>query len=324
MIETIIINIILILGAVFLLVKSADLITETCVRIAKRLGIGEFLIGFFVMGLLTSLPEFSVAINSISNGIPDLTIGNLLGASLVLVTLVVGLNAVIRREIPFHGKFNSRELMHTLVVILLPVVTLVDQDLTFGEGLVLIGAYLTLIVHLRRIFSHKKYSTFDKLKSVKIDFKTTLTIFIKLVIGVVGLVVMSSVVIDNAISVAEAFNVNIALVGIFLLAIGTNLPELVILLRADNQREERFAVGNFLGSASVNTLTVGLIGIIRPHQLSGFVELVPVMILLTFAVLLFLLLERTRSALNRNHGLILIAVYVAMILGEIVAKLINK
>ncbi|PIQ72690.1 hypothetical protein COY13_01085 [Candidatus Roizmanbacteria bacterium CG_4_10_14_0_2_um_filter_36_35] len=70
-----------------IIIRSVD-------RFAHRLKLSSFAVSFFVLGILTSVPEFSVGINSIINKTPDVFVGNLLGSSLVLFIFVIPLLAV--------------------------------------------------------------------------------------------------------------------------------------------------------------------------------------------------------------------------------------
>jgi len=66
------------------LAKSTDLVIANIVKLARRLAVPEFTVGFFILGFATSLPEIFVAVNAVMEKTPQLSLGNLLGAILVL------------------------------------------------------------------------------------------------------------------------------------------------------------------------------------------------------------------------------------------------
>lgn len=303
----------IILVLVGLLVKSADLVANVFVHIARQYRVGEFLIGFLVLGVLTSLPEVAVAINSTQTGAASLSLGNLMGATLVLLTLVVGGNAFLYNGIPFKGRYNTHEILITLFVIALPLFALVDQDLSWGEGVLLIFAYGALALHLRSIYKLRRHS--DTRPTIN---KLSLRIMLEVAIGVAGLIFVSDLIVDRALFLAEQLAVNEALVGIFLLAIGTNLPEIAVLFRANSASKERFAIGNFLGSATANTAIVGLIGILQPGIDVDRAKFLPVMVVLAITIVIFGILSRTQAGLSRREGIILILLYFGLIAAEVI------
>ncbi|KKU25804.1 MAG: CaCA family Na(+)/Ca(+) antiporter, partial [Microgenomates group bacterium GW2011_GWC1_46_16] len=56
---------------------GAGLVIQVASSLAHTLRISPFLLSFFVLGILTSLPEIMIAGTSISRGEPELMVGNL-------------------------------------------------------------------------------------------------------------------------------------------------------------------------------------------------------------------------------------------------------
>ena len=75
---------ILYLASFFVIWYCSGIIIRSVENLAKRLKISPFAMSFFVLGILTSVPEFSIGVNSIINNTPDIFVGNLLGASLII------------------------------------------------------------------------------------------------------------------------------------------------------------------------------------------------------------------------------------------------
>src|SRR5690606_9931065 len=84
----------------------AGVIVELVERLAKYFNKSGFFIAFFVLGFITSLGEFSVAANSFLNGTPEISTGNLVGASFALLLLIVPLLAVIGNGIKMDKVFD--------------------------------------------------------------------------------------------------------------------------------------------------------------------------------------------------------------------------
>ncbi|MCA9379114.1 sodium:calcium antiporter, partial [Candidatus Dojkabacteria bacterium] len=255
----------------FLLVKSADLVEEALVLIARKAGVSTFVIGFVIVSIASSLPEMSVALGSSAEGVPALSVGNLLGASLVLLTLIVALNTFRHGTIPFRGSFHFRQVAISMLVIFSQVVVLLDQYLSREEGFLLIIIYLLFVLYItRNSTSGHKHLHMRDLTDVKFLKVITTGIF-----GLISLIIFAALTVTQTVELAALVHVPNSVVGILLLAIGTNIPEIAIIFRSRNSEEEKLAVGNILGSAAINTGTLGLLGIIASPSLPNYVSLIP-------------------------------------------------
>lgn len=60
-------------------------------RLSRSLKISSFLVSFIVLGLCTSISELSVGINSVIAKDPEIYVGNLVGATIVIFMLIIPL-----------------------------------------------------------------------------------------------------------------------------------------------------------------------------------------------------------------------------------------
>ena len=84
-----------ILGAVLIVIGSR-LLLDTGISLATRMGVPSVLIGLSVVAMGTSLPELVTGISAARKGVPDLSVGNVLGANLLNIAMIVGLAGTIR------------------------------------------------------------------------------------------------------------------------------------------------------------------------------------------------------------------------------------
>jgi len=85
--------------AVILLPLASLGVTESGVFIAKTLQIPEFLIGFTLISIGTSLPELAIAVSLFLKKKQDLSFGNLTGASILTLTFSLGIAVLFQ---PFY------------------------------------------------------------------------------------------------------------------------------------------------------------------------------------------------------------------------------
>ena len=82
------------LGGLFIFIGSRMLVTSGQ-GLAEQLGVPSAIIGFSVIAIGTSLPELVTGITAARKGVPDLALGNIIGANVLNLFLVVGLSSTM-------------------------------------------------------------------------------------------------------------------------------------------------------------------------------------------------------------------------------------
>ncbi len=72
-------------------VVSANFLVNSAIGIAESVGISQTIIGATIIAFGTSLPELTVSLKAIVKGHSDLAFGNLIGASFINTTLILGI-----------------------------------------------------------------------------------------------------------------------------------------------------------------------------------------------------------------------------------------
>lgn len=304
---------------IFILVKSADLVEDSFVLLARKIGVSEFVLGFVLLSAISSLPEISIAISS-NDVVPELSVGNLFGATLILLSLVAGLSAIKFKNISFRGKFNETEVLIALLIIALMIFTALDSHFSVIEGVGLVLIYFLYIFQLVIRFKNSSEPNDQKVQAKKL-----FRLLIKSAIGVVGILISAALIVDTAISIGNILMISEALLGLLVLAVGTNLPELTMLIRAKQDSQQNLAFGNIMGSAAINTLIFGFLIILSQGfnlAIADIIALTPVMVILTITILAFVFFSWTGRKLTKGEGLLLIACYISLIIAEILILII--
>lgn len=129
-----------IIGIVGVIISSR-LIIWSGLWVAKILGVPEIIIGLTVIAIGTSLPEISTAISSALKGQGEIAIGNVLGANVLNILLIIGTAATVR---PI--RVDPRTIAFTYPWMLFVVVAMVllmwhRHQLTRKKGVLLMGLY---------------------------------------------------------------------------------------------------------------------------------------------------------------------------------------
>ena len=140
----IIFRIILYFASFFVIWYCSGIIIKSVENLAQKFKVSQFAMSFFVLGILTSIPEFSIGINSLINNTPDIFVGNLLGASLIIFIFIIPILAVFGGGVKLVHQLNENNLIFSLLVVAAPVFLIADNVLTRTEGLYLIIIYFIL------------------------------------------------------------------------------------------------------------------------------------------------------------------------------------
>ncbi|KXK10424.1 MAG: putative calcium/sodium:proton antiporter [Microgenomates bacterium OLB23] len=87
---------------------GAGLIIASITKFSTRLKLSPFTFSFVFLGILTSIPEFSVGLQAVVNGDPEIFVGNLLGGVVALFLLVIPLLAIFGKGISLKHELNKK------------------------------------------------------------------------------------------------------------------------------------------------------------------------------------------------------------------------
>lgn len=292
---------------------GAGLIVSSIEDLSHKLNISAFATSFFILGILTSIPEASVGINSIIDGDPEIFVGNLIGASLVLFVLVVPILAILGNGIVLSHQLDGRKLPFTLFVVAVPSFLIVDRKVTLIEGLFLVTLYFVLFYMIE-----KKKGLLERIKDRIIDGKTHVFEDIaKILGGSIIVFLFSKVVVDETILLSELFHVSPFLMSLLVLSLGTNLPELSLAIRSVSLGKKEVALGDYVGSAAANTLFFGLLTLGNGREVILSNHFLPTFVFIVLGLSLFFYFTRSKNDVSRQEGTILLFVYFAFLFFEI-------
>jgi len=308
---------ILCLGLSLLFVgKAAQVAIKHLTHIAHHLSWNTFVVAFLILGVSTSIPEFLIGINSALDKTPQLSLGNLIGATIVLLTLVIGLSALVSGKVKIDPNFSGKDLYITNFILLLPLALFHDNYFGRVDALIVFVSYISYIV--------KVYTDRNKLKNNSGgELNGTLlrhTLIFLLALGVVAL--SSKMAVESAIFIAEGFKIPLLLMGILVFSIGTNFPELAVSFSAIKKRDTSMVGGNILGSATTNSLIIALLGFIHPIEIIEADSFLVSVFFFTISVLVFSYFVRSKSEISRIEGFFLLSIYSFFLIFEVITKLV--
>jgi len=292
---------------------GSGLAIKSVERLSQSLRLSSFAVSFLVLGLFTSISELSVGVNSILENDPEIFVGNLIGASIVLFMLIVPLLAIVGNSIRITPELQGFNLPASLVVIALPVILAMDGRVGRTDSIIAMVLFVFLMVSIQ-----SKRGLLEKIKNISplIGVRVGRELS-KILFGVTVIFVASKFLVEQTVFFSNLLHVSPFLISLLLIAIGTNVPELSLVIRSAFVRNHQVAFGNYVGSAAFNTFLLGLLTFFygKPVLLNN--SYVVSLLFLVAGLAAFYYFARTKNTISRVEGLVLLALYLAFLLTEI-------
>ena len=141
-------NIIKFIAGALGIVLGADLLTTNGSELARIIGISERIIGVTVIAIGTSLPELVTTITAIVKKESALSVGNIIGANIIDLTLILPLCALITGgSLPVSTQVATIDMPACLLVATIAMIpALVNKKFSRWQSIFLITAYITYMV----------------------------------------------------------------------------------------------------------------------------------------------------------------------------------
>jgi len=221
------------------------------VNIAKRLGISNIVIGMTVVAYGTSTPELAASIAAAGEH-SQIILGNIVGSNIANVGMVIGISAILT-PLVVHKATIRKELFVMVGASILLIALSLDGEISQYDGALLIGLLIAFTIFTYRSVK-KEQKTQDK--DTKHPDNSHLKSFGLLAIGVAFLYVGSELTVENAVKIAQSFDISEKVIGITIIAIGTSLPELITSIAAIRKGHTDIGIGNIIGSNIYNILMI--------------------------------------------------------------------
>ena len=246
------------------LIFGADFIIKEAERIALRFNISHYVIGATLVAFGTSLPEMAASVVASYHHKSDMAVANVIGSVTFNITLVLGVVFLLSKKM--HPKRDLFNLDSAWIVIPLVILFLMIQDGVVGrfDGALFV---LLMVSYLIFLFTSAKEALNVDIDEKEVDeahFKWLPTIAM-LVVGFVLTVGGANFAVESGSNIARSFGVSEWLIGLFLLAFGTSLPELVVSVVAAKKGNAEMSIGNIIGSNVANfSMVIGSAALVHP------------------------------------------------------------
>ncbi|MFW9919084.1 MAG: calcium/sodium antiporter [Candidatus Thorarchaeota archaeon] len=280
-----------------LLIYGSDVFVESASKLARNLGVSELFIGLTIVAIGTSLPEIVASSTAVIAGKPELAFTNIIGSTLINLTLIIGVSAIIS-PLASNAVVIDRDAKVMILVIGALAVFLLDP-LTpgviaiweAGFLLILFLAYLSFLItrqeecescyqfhvfvdylirlrfltSLRGLFPKPRDMAKSKDQDSSVESQDqerrrrseSIRGALLVIVSSAFIVLGAQLVVAGSDFITITWGIQEGVIGLVIVALGTSLPELTVSVNSARRGFGRLLIGNVIGSNIVN-ITLGL------------------------------------------------------------------
>ena len=309
--------IIIFIGSYFIIFFSADIFLDNLKDICVIYNLSPFIIGMLVLGID---PEESIAsIIAAINGLPYVSIGNVVGNSIIAMTLPFSLALLF-----YNMKFKSLSRFYFIVLYILLINLLfsfVFNNFMFLSGLIALGVYIIYFLRNLRHYSQEKdrntediedNTIFNERETMELKKSSKIKKIFLTSIALVFIFIGGELLILSAGQIIDILHIPEAFFGFIIIGFVTNVEELTLILKSIKKKSVDIGFGGMIGKLIWNlTITFGISGVIMTNISFKLILLWNWLILLI--IILYFNLSSRREKLTKKDGLILLVIFFVFI-----------
>ncbi len=316
--------------------------------ISKKLKLSSDASGATLLAMGSSAPEFfaaTIAIFGLTKAGADVGSGTIVGSAIFNVLVITGASAMFK-VVKLQWKPVIRDLGFYVVTIVLLGLFFMDGKIVLYEAAVFLpmyAIYVYAVINWRKWFKYedfvvdesaeviqKEIGPSDKIKRAmdylipNVEKKPQLYV-LSFILSIVVIGIFSYFLVELLVIAADILNVNEVLLALTVLAVGTSVPDLVSSIIVAKQGRGDMAVSNAIGSNIFNILFAlgfpwtiymifngGSIPVSNDNLGASIILLFSTVVAITF----LLIIRNWR--IGHKSGIILILLYIAYVIFEVV------
>lgn len=302
----------LLIFGLILIVKATDVLVTASSSLALRFNVPKMLVALTIMAFGTCAPEVAISFQSVQNGDGQIAFANVIGSCIVNVFLIIGVAALIR---PIKVKHATIKKELPILFLITTVFAVLMLDRLFDpftrnvfsrpDGLVLLLFFSVFVSYLVGLLRKGG----DNKEDEEIKYGTFMSILL-IILSLLVTIFSSDLIVENAVALANDFNISKKIITMVIIVIGTSLPELVMTVTSARKGEFDMAVGNIIGTNIFNICVVlGLPVVIYGNVgLNGF-NFVDILVVFLFSFCLYIFAKSER-VISRKEALFMICIFI--------------
>ncbi|MBT6325789.1 MAG: calcium/sodium antiporter [Bdellovibrionales bacterium] len=283
---------------------GAEFALDAAEKIGERFGLPPLLVGVFIIGFGTSLPEFFVSQIACYRGSPDISLGNIVGSNIANIYLILGIAGLLTIIRITERQIKIQLIFHLIITVLLSVFLFTKQVNFISSAILIMFFIIYLFYSYRELKNHKDFLSTTRGKVHVVGTST----YIKLSSGFVLLYFGGELLVSSGTQFGLKLGISKYVLSSVFVAFGTSFPELVTaLLACFKKKDVDLIIGNILGSNVFNVAFV--LGSIGFYNISFNINFTSEIIMLLVAAILMLLLNLMGKNISKLVGVLFLGTY---------------
>jgi len=300
-----------------IMIPLNGLLMNLWLKLAQNFRLSRKVIIIVTIGLMLSIPELFIALNSLNRQVPELAVGNALGTAIILISLVAGIISIYKKELKTNEIFSNDNLNLLSFAALLNVILAFDGRLSRLDGVLLIISYLIYLFVLSGLKGN-----YSILKKTKLSTRKAMLSIVLLIGGFLGIWVLSDNIVQKALEIQILTAFPLFAIGAVLIAPLGAIPELIFEMELNNKEESKLSLSELFTSLISNTtLILGIIILIEPIVISGSIFYYFTTLILALLYYYSTIYSRTKSNLNWKEGTLLLISYIIYLISALILLL---
>jgi len=279
---------------------ASEMMIEVILVLSKKLGLSAFVLSFLILGLVMSLPEIAVGVNSLLLGQPEVFVGDGLGSSVGIFLLIIPILAILGNGIILTGKLTGEKLVLSLLVVLVPCLLILDREINIFDSLVCVLSYFLLFIQI------KGKREVSKMK-VESDW------LLKVIFGISVVFLSGNILVEQIKYFSNFLGISSLWASFLLLSFGTSLPEFFVMARSLMKGRKEVAFGGYVGSAAANTLIFGVLSGLSGKLVFSNDDFGVIFVFFVLGLLLTFFFIRSKDDILRKVGGALFLLYLLLL-----------
>ena len=296
--------------SLLVLIVSANLLLKFIKKFAGRIKISPLIIGATIIAVGTSLPETFVAITSISQNVPGISLGDVIGSNIANISLILGLGILLFPVRVGTEKTQRNNLIMLAATVVFSALFFVPPTYKKIIGIVLLISYIVfVIIETTWGETGRKHEDKKALAKIATSKGNPIFYFLGIAASLGGLVISSHYLVNSVVYFSKLLKISEEVIGLSVVAFGTSLPELATTIASGFGRDWKLIYGNIQGSNIYNFAVIGSILFIANG--TGLTPSFYPLIILWIVTLGIIYLSRRFEGTNipRIYGVLFLAIY---------------
>jgi cation:H+ antiporter len=288
------------------LIFGAGILIHSSEKIAIKLGISLYIVSATLIAFGTSLPEMAASVFVSLEHHSELAVANVIGSTIFNVAFVLGIVFLLSKDIKLKKDIFKEEGIWIIIPVIFFILLSFDGVIDLFDGIIFLTIMVAFLYNIIKKDNLDEYAESEVDENDLKEFSWIKTILI-LIVGFIFVIKGADYTIQSSSNIAKSLGVSEWVIGIFLVAFGTSLPELLVGITASIQRKSSMLIGTIIGSNIANfSMVLGLSAIVNPLKFS--LENTSYDIMLAIASIIIFLFITISKMYNKAAGIMLLSI----------------